>query len=148
MSDLRRPHPHQPEPPLLELSELGRTHPVLHGAGELDSAVAERLRALLDTACERQIEALLLDFAEVELLDARLLGLIEAARARLAARGVPLRIVAGAQPRRLLSVTGMDERIPTLGAGLPHRLQPWPPASSSSRSPTRTSAPNGVTATQ
>ena len=119
--------------PRIELSEPGHPRPVLRAAGELDGAVAPELAALLDLACEPPIEALLLDFADVELLDARIIGLIESTRQRLEASGAALRVVASGQPLRLLRLTGLA---PRLGA--------WAAPSSSSSSPTTTSAPTGL----
>jgi anti-anti-sigma factor len=152
-------------PPRIELSEPGHSHPVLRCAGELDASVAAELGAMLDAICGREIDGLLLDFADVALLDARVLALIESARVRLAGRGAALRIVAAGQPLRLLRLTGMAERIMTLGcrahgerlrpriggsgdaAAVP-RFEPWPALSSSSSSPTLTSGLPGVAATQ
>jgi anti-anti-sigma factor len=152
-------------PPRIELSEPGHSHPVLRCAGELDAAVAPELGAMLDAICGREIDGLLLDFADVELLDARVLALIESARLRLEGRGATLRVVAAGQPLRLLRLTGMAERITTLGcrargerlrpriggsgdAAAAPRFEPWPALSSSSSSPTLTSGLPGVAATQ
>jgi len=150
--------------PQLELSEPGHSHLVLRCAGELDGAVAAELGAMLDAICDREIAALLLDFADVELIDARVLALIESARLRLEGRGAPLRIVAGGQPLKLLRLTGMAEKVATLGcrarserhqprrvgagAAAGNRFEQWPGPSSSSSSPTRTSAPPGAAVTR
>jgi anti-anti-sigma factor len=150
-------------PPRIELSEPGHSHPVLRCAGELDASVAAELEAMLDAICGHEIEGLLLDFADVELLDARVLALIESARLRLEGRGATLRVVASGQPLRLLRLTGMAERITTLGcrargerlrprigdagdAAVPPRFESWATPSSSSSSPIPTSGPPGVRA--
>jgi anti-anti-sigma factor len=127
----------------MELSRFGRQQPVLRCGGELDGAVAPRLEAMLEAACGDDVHALLLDFADVAFIDARVLALIEAARLRLEDRGGSLRIVAGGQPLRLLRLTGMDEKVTTLDC---HRLEPWPGRSSSFSSPTSTSGRPGAPA--
>jgi anti-anti-sigma factor len=154
-------------PPRIELDEPGHSHPVLRCAGELDGSIAAELAALLEAICECDVDGLLLDFADVELLDARVLAVIESARSRLGQRGAPLRIVAGGQPLRLLRLTGLAERMATLpcrphsqrhrpppaeragiGAAAGHSFESWPSRSSSSRSPTPMSAPTGVATTR
>lgn len=130
-------------PPRIELSDPGHNQPVLLCAGELDRAVAGELGAALDAACEREIEELLLDFAAVEFIDARILALIEAARARLERAGASLRIVAAGQPLELLRLTGM------VGDAEPApRFEGWPDRSSFCSFRTPTSAPPGVAATR
>jgi len=128
-------------------------------------AVSHSPHNLNGPICGREIDGLLLDFADVELLDARVLALIESARLRLEDRGATLRVVAAGQPLRLLRLTGMAERITTLGcrargerlrprisgggdAAVPPRFEAWTAPSSSSSSPTPTSGPPGVAATR
>ncbi|HYC82587.1 MAG TPA: STAS domain-containing protein [Solirubrobacterales bacterium] len=131
-------------PPLIELSESGNLYPVLRCRGELDGANAPRLGALLDSACEREIEGLLLDLGEVEFVDAPVLALVAATRARLEACGASLRIRAAGQPLRLLRLT----RIAAVDAEPAPRFDAWPDRSSSFSSPTITSAPTGAAATR
>ncbi|MGD9735539.1 MAG: STAS domain-containing protein [Solirubrobacterales bacterium] len=115
---------------------------MLRCSGELDGACEADLGAALEAACEREVEELLLDFSAVELLDGRVLALIEQARLRLERCGATLRIRPSGQPLRLLRLTGAlsgdAEPRPRLGA--------WVGPSSSSSSPTPTSARAGEAA--
>jgi len=131
-------------PPRIELSEPGHNRPVLRCSGELDGTVGQRLATLLDAACEREIEVLLLDLSEVDFIDGRILALIKATRVRLDECGASLRIVAGGQPLRLLRVTGVGDG----DAAHAPRFEAWHGPSSSSSSPTTTSARPGATATR
>jgi hypothetical protein len=71
----------------------------------------------------------LLDFADVELVDAIVLGLLDAARAKLEESGTVVRIVVSGQPLRLLRLTGLDETMVTLTCRPPwERHQPVAPS--------------------
>lgn len=56
-------------------------------------------------------EMQLLDFADVELIDTVMMGLIDDARVVLDAGGGSIRIVASGQPLHLLQITGMDAKL-------------------------------------
>ena len=131
-------------PPRISLSDSGDSHPVLRCSGELDRAVATDFGAALDSACEREIADLLLDFSAVSFIDCRILALIEQTRVRLEGCGAVLRIRADGQPLRLLLLTGVvgDDAEPA------PRFEAWRAPSSSSSSPTSTSAQPGVTMTR
>lgn len=131
-------------PPSIELSEAeGDSRALLRCSGELDTACAAELGAALDSACEREIAELLLDFGAVSFIDGRILALIEQTRIRLEDCGAALRIRAEGQPLRLLRLTGVGG----VDAEPAPRFEAWRVPSSSSSSPTTTSAQPGVTMT-
>ncbi len=78
--------------------------------GELDLAVAGRVRSALDPGLEGGATAVVLDVADVVFMDSSMLKELLRARARLAERGgVIVLAAAGPSVRRLLSVTRTDE---------------------------------------
>lgn len=79
-------------------------------AGELDLAVAGRVRGALDPALEGGATAVVLDMTDVVFMDSSMLKELLRARAALAERdGVIVLAAAGPSVRRLLSVTRTDE---------------------------------------
>jgi anti-anti-sigma factor len=91
-----------------------RRHPTLRCAGEFDAASCDELEAALEELCERELESLHLDLAEVRFLDGYALGLIAATQLRLERRGVALRATVEGQPRRMFELSGLE-----IGSSLP-----------------------------
>lgn len=100
------------EPVPFALEPLPAPAGVLHLrlGGELDLAVAARVRGALDPALDGGATAVVLDMADVVFMDSSMLKELLRARARLAERdGVIVLAAAGPGVRRLLSVTRTDE---------------------------------------
>jgi anti-sigma B factor antagonist len=82
---------------------------VVVAAGEADLHAAPELDRSLRTCEEADVNMVVVDLTEATLLDSTSLGILVAANARLAKRGVPLRLVCTNDLiRRVLAITGLD----------------------------------------
>ena len=82
---------------------------VLTISGELDAATAPRLSEALDAAIASDFASVLVDLSECSFIDSTGLGVIVTARTRLLEAGRRFELCcAGAQAKRILEITGLD----------------------------------------
>jgi anti-sigma B factor antagonist len=82
---------------------------VVVAAGETDLHAAPELDRSIRTCEEDDVNIVVVDLAEATMLDSTALGILVAANARLAKRGIPLRLVCTNHLiRRVLAITGLD----------------------------------------
>ena len=100
----------------LELSEaeVGRWH-VVAVRGELDLHTATALQERLDVLTTDDPVFVALDLSEVPFMDSSSLGVIVTALKRLRERGGELALIGtSGSPAKVLSITGMDQVIPSV----------------------------------
>jgi anti-sigma B factor antagonist len=94
---------------------------VLTIAGELDLAAASTLEVELTQAIEGRSELIVVDLANLDFIDSTGLSVLVRGHQQAQEAGLELGLVnPGAQVERLLSLTGLAERL-TLGDGLRDR---------------------------
>lgn len=83
---------------------------VLAVSGELDAATAPRLSEALEAIIDSEAESVLVDLSECSFIDSTGLGVVVTARTRLLDEGRRFELCcAGAQARRILEITGLDD---------------------------------------
>jgi anti-sigma B factor antagonist len=88
---------------------------ILKLEGELDIATAPRLQEEIDRLEEGQPSELVIDLSGLNFIDSTGLRLLLETNDRARTHGMKLRFLRGSEPvTRLLSLTGVDERLPFL----------------------------------
>jgi anti-anti-sigma factor len=119
--------------------DLQQSRVAIRVEGELDLATVGDLRATVTEALERRIRLMVLDLSECDFIDSSGVGAVLEVHRSLAHSGPSFVVVAGAQPYRVLHVTGLADMLPVF-TSLPEALHTMADGDGTNGSPAASSS--------